>query len=351
MSCWRKCVVAFKRRNKARGCFMPKVSVVIPVYNVEDSFRRTLDSLVAQTLGDFEAICVNDCSTDASREILFSYVERDSRFRLIDNPVNRGPGPTRNVAIDAATGEYLYMLDSDDVISPDYLERMVAAAERNDAEIVLNLNMVRWWGDKESRYVHPTMSAVASEGEWIDRVRMLHDAPVCVPLRLYRREFIEKNQIRFLDEQKLDDEYFHRLVHVHNEKTFVFHGPEFRYQIRPEGVMSMIIGKDDRDYHMLRVFDVIYREYGKLGLLNRYPVKMFHVAPYFNVNSEEKFKAFRLFFEMIQEEHFMPMNHLYNALEKHFFSAIMEAKDFTDYKARHKSNVSVDFLLAKRKAS
>ena len=83
---------------------MPKVSVIIPVYNVEKYLRKCLDSVCAQTLEDIEIICVNDCSPDDSIEILKEYASKDNRIKIIDFKENRGVAVSRNEAIKIATG-------------------------------------------------------------------------------------------------------------------------------------------------------------------------------------------------------------------------------------------------------
>ena len=92
---------------------MPKISVIIPVYNVEKYITQCLESLVNQTMNDLEFVCVNDGSTDNSLNILKNYAEKDSRFVII-NQTNQGAGVARNTAIKAAKGEYLVCLDPDD---------------------------------------------------------------------------------------------------------------------------------------------------------------------------------------------------------------------------------------------
>ncbi|HBC93037.1 MAG TPA: glycosyltransferase, partial [Pelotomaculum sp.] len=91
---------------------MPKVSVIISVYNVEKYLEECLDSVTNQTLKDIEIICVNDGSTDSSGQILKDYASRDNRIRLIDQS-NHGQSYARNRALEVALGDYIYFLDSD----------------------------------------------------------------------------------------------------------------------------------------------------------------------------------------------------------------------------------------------
>ena len=103
---------------------MPRVSVVIPVYNRADLIRETLESVLAQTYRDLEVIVVDDGSTDETPEVLASYAH-DTRVRVIQQ-TNQGEGAARNTGVRAARGEYVAFVDSDDVWRPDKLERQVA---------------------------------------------------------------------------------------------------------------------------------------------------------------------------------------------------------------------------------
>ncbi|WP_461462323.1 glycosyltransferase [Methanobrevibacter sp.] len=114
---------------------MVKVSVIIPVYNVEDYLQRCLDSIIYQTLEDIEIICINDESTDSSLEILKEYAKRDNRI-IIKSQENQGLSGARNHGIRIASGEYYYFIDSDDWIELDALEKLYYHAVSNDSEIV-----------------------------------------------------------------------------------------------------------------------------------------------------------------------------------------------------------------------
>ena len=114
---------------------MPTISVIIPVYNTERYLHRCLDSVVNQTYGDWEALCVNDGSPDGSRAILQEYADRDPRFKIIDKP-NGGLSDARNVGFDAAIGEYINFVDSDDLIHPQTFEIALALAQRDGSDIV-----------------------------------------------------------------------------------------------------------------------------------------------------------------------------------------------------------------------
>lgn len=111
---------------------MPKISVVIPVYNVEKYLRECLDSVINQSFSNWECICVNDGSTDNSLDILQEYAKKDSRIQIIDQK-NGGIAFARNQGIKSANSEYITFLDSDDAMHHQCLELMLAAIE--DADI------------------------------------------------------------------------------------------------------------------------------------------------------------------------------------------------------------------------
>ena len=108
---------------------MPKVSIVIPVYNVEKYLRECLDSVVNQSLRDIEIICINDGSTDNSFKILEEYKSKEIRLQVLSQK-NGGQSKARNAGLEVATGEYIYFLDSDDYIKTDALEILYKIAKK-----------------------------------------------------------------------------------------------------------------------------------------------------------------------------------------------------------------------------
>ena len=107
----------------------PKVSVVIPVYNVGKQLEKCLDSVVAQTFPDIEIIVVNDGSTDNSPEIIARYADKDSRIVVIDKS-NEGLAYARKSGIEAAQGEYIQHLDGDDFLEPDAIQELPPIGKR-----------------------------------------------------------------------------------------------------------------------------------------------------------------------------------------------------------------------------
>lgn len=113
----------------------PLVSVIVPLYNTQDYAEECIRSVLGQTYGDFELICINDGSTDATRDVALRAMGEDARARLIDEE-NQGLSGARNTGLDMAAGKYVFFLDSDDMIAPNALEALVGAAKRFDAQVV-----------------------------------------------------------------------------------------------------------------------------------------------------------------------------------------------------------------------
>lgn len=114
---------------------MAKVSVIIPIYNVETYLRQCMDSIISQTLTDIEILAVNDGSTDRSLEILKEYAEKDKRVHILDGP-NGGYGKAMNRGLEAATGEYIGIVEPDDFIPAEMYQELYDTAAKNDLDFV-----------------------------------------------------------------------------------------------------------------------------------------------------------------------------------------------------------------------
>ncbi|MBQ9064819.1 MAG: glycosyltransferase [Blautia sp.] len=178
---------------------MCKVSIIVPVYNVENYLRQALDSLKEQTLSDIEVILVNDGSTDGSPVILEEYACADSRFRVIDQP-NGGYGKAMNTGISAAAGEYIGILEPDDYVDAHMYEDLYELAEKNDLDFVKS-DFCRFKtsedGTLETEYV-----SLDSEKTGYGKVFCPAEDPEVFRYKMntwtgiYRRRWMEEFQIR-----------------------------------------------------------------------------------------------------------------------------------------------------------
>lgn len=120
------------------------VSVIIPVYNCATTIERCLDSIFSQEYDDYEVIAVNDCSTDDSLQVIQRFVDqlpqaKAAKFRLLNNEKNQGSGTTRRIGMQAAQGQYMIQVDSDDYVHPQYLSKLTQAVKGGDDMAICNL--------------------------------------------------------------------------------------------------------------------------------------------------------------------------------------------------------------------
>lgn len=143
---------------------MPKVSIIVPVYNVEEYLDRSIDSLKKQTLGDIEIILVNDGSIDRSLEICKKHAKEDKRIKVIDK-INEGVSSARNKGIEIATGEYIGFVDADDWVEPEMYENMYSCIIKGNADIcVCNYIME---GERGQRIIKHNIGISGLEGSEI----------------------------------------------------------------------------------------------------------------------------------------------------------------------------------------
>lgn len=177
----------------------PKVSVLVPICNVERYLVECLDSLRAQTFGDFEVLCINDGSTDGSRAIIQRYLDADKRFRVIDKP-NSGYGASMNMGLACAVGEYIAILESDDFFEPSALELLVDAAEKNQSDVVKG-DFYLYWSEPEKR---DELFHIVDDLEIGRTMRPVDDLAIffrkpSIWSALYRTSFLRENGIDFLE--------------------------------------------------------------------------------------------------------------------------------------------------------
>ena len=192
---------------------MVKVSVVIPVYNVEDFLAECLDSICNQTLEDIEIICVNDGSKDKSLDILNEYASRDGRITVIDQE-NGGHAVATNRGMDLACGKYLFLMDSDDILDLTALEETYDVAEKRDVDFVI-FQAINYYMDKDE-YIEEenySMNALADHvGDSVFSYRDVRDFVFDISVtpwsKLYKRKFIEDAEIRFPEGLVFDDNVF-----------------------------------------------------------------------------------------------------------------------------------------------
>ena len=186
-----------------------KVSIIIPVYNVERYIQRCLESVVAQQVNDVEIECilVDDCSTDGTMNLVRAFVDSYRgaiSFVLLTHDRNRGPSAARNTGIDASSGDYIFYMDSDDRISQDCISRLTAVlAEHPQADFVMgNIFHAK---DQTSYMSENGPVLVIDTQEELFRRLFDMKIPNSACNRLIRREVLQRNQMRFTEGMLYED--------------------------------------------------------------------------------------------------------------------------------------------------
>jgi succinoglycan biosynthesis protein ExoO len=190
--------------------FTPDVSFIIPAYNAEATLARAIDSALAQGGISMEVIVVDDCSKDDTRALVENH--GDPRVRLVALAVNGGPGVARNFGIDAARGRWIAVLDSDDILRPDRMARMVAKAEKVGANIVVdNLDVVTSEGEHKDTMFSPDRLARMPELTLSDFIasnvlfRNEHNFGYMKPV--FELAFLRDNGIRYDPVLRIGEDY------------------------------------------------------------------------------------------------------------------------------------------------
>ena len=192
---------------------MVKISVIIPIYNVEEYLGQCLDSVVNQSFKDIEIICVNDGSTDNSLNILNEYENKDSRIRIYSQK-NQGAGATRNNALEYASGEYVYFMDADDYLDLNALEELYdIAAEKNADFVIFKIN--NFYENPNATidfdyeyYSMPYLKEKVGEEtfSYDDVSKIALELCVCPPGNFFKHEFLK--DIRFPEGLLYEDNVF-----------------------------------------------------------------------------------------------------------------------------------------------
>ena len=216
---------------------MPRVSVVVPVYNVEGYLDDCLRSITAQTVRDFEVVMVDDGASDRSVEIAERHAERDERLRLV-RQANRGLGHARNTGVRAAEGEFLSFVDSDDRLPPDALELLLSALDRTGSDFatgnVHRFDSHRTWPAaflKRTFYRRRYRTHVASF-RWLLSDRMAQN-------KLWRRSFWDEHDLRFPEGVVHEDIPLVLPAHVLARSVDVIARPVYLYRERDNGEPSI----------------------------------------------------------------------------------------------------------------
>lgn len=211
-----------------------KVSIIVPVYNVEKYLRRCVDSLIEQSYSQIEILLIDDGSKDNSFLICKEYAEKDSRIRVFHKE-NEGLGLTRNYGIERACGEYITFVDSDDYLAADAIEIMLKKAVITGADVIIASH---YYKNKEQKNVLPERLYSGAEIKETLMVHMMGNKGNYLDAlsytawgKLYKKELFTKNNLFFPSERKFiwEDLAFSVEAYPLCEKVYILHKPVYYY--------------------------------------------------------------------------------------------------------------------------
>lgn len=215
-----------------------KFSIIIPVYNVEQYLRDCFDSVLNQTFYDWEAICVNDGSTDGSAAILEEYAVRDKRFKIVTQS-NGGLSAARNTGMEVAEGDYIVFLDSDDWLELGALETL---AKNLDGEDMICFSGRRYFEDEKNYRQSDNLNErcyFSGMDYYNGNALQSRDfAFVCVVLRAYRRDFLVHSHLLFKQGIYHEDNLFTPIACCFAQKVKQINNCLYDYRVRANSIMT-----------------------------------------------------------------------------------------------------------------
>lgn len=228
---------AFEINESMNERFVPKVSVVVPVYNVSNYLDEALNSVENQTYKNMEIICINDGSTDNSLKILESHAQKDGRIKII-NQENKGVSEARNVGIRAAIGKYIYFFDPDDVLAPYIMEKSVNLLEKHGADMLEFKYLRRSYCDKVNfpKCSYSNSKVRIYEYKAKNNPFRVFNGTIKVWACVYKRSFLNENSIWFNEDIRIsEDLLFNFMCRAYIKKMIKYDGIGYWYRVHRPG--------------------------------------------------------------------------------------------------------------------
>ncbi|MCK4650245.1 glycosyltransferase family 2 protein [Candidatus Pacearchaeota archaeon] len=215
----------------------PKISIIMPVYNSEKYLKKSIGSVLNQTLREIELICINDCSTDNSLKILMGFQKKDKRIKILSNKKNIGPGESRNIGINIAKGEYVCFLDSDDWLEKNACEILIKKAKSGGADIVYIRPKIVF----SNRIILDKRLLTEKDASSIDKVfrkNLMRKVAWAPWSKMIKRDILLKNKIFFPKIHIAEDMDFSARVIYFSKKITFAEEYLYNYYVREGSLMS-----------------------------------------------------------------------------------------------------------------
>jgi len=233
----------------------PKLSIIIPVYQAENYLQRCLDSVLKQTMQDFELILINDGSTDSSGKICDAYALHDNRINVI-HKTNQGQSSARNDGIERARGEYVGFVDNDDVVYPDMFELLIHNIEEADADISA-CSFIQDNGDGTTDSKNHTLKKlILTNKEGVKEFLSRENLDIYVWTKIYKKAFIDRHNIKFEIGKTDEDFLFNFEAFKHAKRTVIEDIPKYIYYHREDSACRLFPQKHLKAYLNMTLYRV-----------------------------------------------------------------------------------------------
>lgn len=310
-----------------------KVSVIIPIYNVEKYLHRCLNSVIGQSYQNLEIICINDASQDNSVKIIDEYKLKDNRIKILTHKENRGLSSARNTGLDNATGEYVYFIDSDDWIDFDYIEKMVQAATTYNEEIIINTDVLEEYEDtgmcEKTGHIHNTYNdEVTGKISTLDIVGNMH---YWVWRNLYKKSTLDVFNIRFPDGLRNEDIYFTLLLFAHINSVYIINGSVYHYTRRKDSITGTYY---INHFDLVCIWKKIFAYYRQYHLLDKYTLSFCEYMPGNldrHIDKNGMFNGIKSHIEKIKP-YLQKRLDVFKPEELNFINLVFQSDNYTTYK-------------------
>lgn len=234
------------------------ISVILPVYNVQDFIGDCLESVISQTHKDIEIICVNDFTMDNSMSVVKEYAKRDKRIKIVHNARNRGLGGARNAGLDAASGEYIIFVDTDDKLMPDMVARLYKTLLETGADMVFCDLYLQNAANTLTPHkpFHDPVFASRADFHPQKAIWEFSDIWPSAWNKIYKKEIIDKNKLRYHENIQYEDHTFYwEYIFSSRKVTYL---PESLYIYRNERSDSIMHTPSIRCFEIFSVLEQIH---------------------------------------------------------------------------------------------
>lgn len=215
----------------------PFVSIIVPVYNTEEYLEECLNCLVNQTLENIEIICINDATEDNSMEIVHNFAKNDNRIRIIENEENKGLSATRNIGMDALSGEYTVFFDSDDAIEKTAFEKLYNEAKEHEQDVIV-YNFKRF-NDQGAEWFE-ILQKKSNISEYIEKTDILKNSELIYTTTAWNKfiktDYLKKINLKFIENILFEDIPFITKLFCNTDSIGIYPDVIYYWRVRDKSI-------------------------------------------------------------------------------------------------------------------